>query len=91
MAYNGENLSLLTQTVKGDFKIWLYRSVDPIATVRAANYISDANLRGMNVQDLVLVSDTNVPTAQLCLVISINATTGAADLSDGTVIAQTNT
>jgi hypothetical protein len=91
MAYNKENLALVAQTQKGDKKFWVYISADPIATVRAANYISDANLMGMNVQDVVWVFDTATPTAQQCLVITINATTGAADLSDGTVITQTNT
>lgn len=89
MAYDGDKLSLMVQGRGTAKRWWMYQSADAIATVRAAGYISDATTRGMVAQDLVLVVDTNVPTVQWCLVIAITA--GAADLSDGTVIAQTNT
>jgi hypothetical protein len=91
MAYNQDNLSLLVQGRGTATCIWNYRSADAIATVRAAGYISNAKAMGMRVQDVVLVQDTATPTMQWCVVISVNATTGVADLSDGTAIAQTNT
>jgi hypothetical protein len=88
MAYDGTKLSRLGGLMDGSFNLWLYRSADPIATVNTAGYISDATARGMKVRDLVWVSDTNVPSFNQCLVIAITA--GAADLADGTVIAETN-
>lgn len=91
MAYAQDNLSLLVQGRGTAVSIWGYRSADAIATVRAAGYISNAKAMGMRVQDLVLVQDTATPTFQFCLVISVNATTGVGDLSDGTTVAQTNT
>jgi hypothetical protein len=89
MAYNQNNLSLLVQGRGTATSLWIYRSADAIATVRAAGYISNATDMAMRVGDVVLVHDTATPTHQWCLVIAI--TSGAADLSDGTAIAQTNT
>lgn len=88
MAYNKENLSLMFALPDGSFKYWLYKSADAIATVNTAGYISNATAMGMEVRDLVLVSDTNVPTMNHCIVIAITA--GAANLSDGTAIAETS-
>lgn len=89
MAYNQNNLALKVQGRGTSSGWWEYRSADPIATVRAAGYISNASDMGMRVRDIVLVTDTNVPTIQWCIVIAITA--GAADLSDGSAIAETNT
>lgn len=88
MAYSSANLRMLAQDMSGTFKLWLYRSTDAIATVNTAGYISDATAQGMKVRDVVLVQDTNAPTTNWCTVIAI--TSGAADLSDGTAIAETN-
>lgn len=90
MAYSTSNPPRLeTQPIAG-VRIWQYVSTDAIATVRAAGYITNAKDLGMKVQDLVRVIDTNTPTHTLCVVLSVNATTGVADLSDGTAVAQTN-
>jgi hypothetical protein len=85
MAYDKEKLSMMFCNRDGSYKFWVYRSADAIATVRAANYISNALDMGMKVQDTVLVVDTATPTQNICAVISVSATTGAADLSDGVV------
>lgn len=88
MAYDGNKLSLMYGTRDGAFNVWVYRSADAIATVRAAGYISDGTARGMKVRDVVWVLDTNVPTTSICSVLAI--TSGAADLSDGTAISEIN-
>lgn len=89
MAYNQQNLSLLVGLRDNSRNLWVYNSTDAIATVRAANYITNAQAMGMKAQDVVWVIDTATPTNQLCVVVTV-ASTGA-DLADGTAIAQTNT
>lgn len=88
MAYNGAGLSLMFGSRDGAHNFWMYVTTDAIATVNTAGYITDATARGMKVRDVVLVMDTNAPTTNFCTVIAI--TSGAADLSDGTPIAETN-
>lgn len=88
MAYTSATLSLMWQNQSGTRKRWAYETADPIATVRAAGYISDATLKGMNVRDLVEVYSTT-PTIFFCPVLSITA--GAADLGDGLQVPETNT
>jgi hypothetical protein len=91
MAYNKDNLFLMTTpSYMGDYRFWAYKSVDAIATVNTAGYISNAKEMGMLVHDLVVVVDTATPTVSWCVVISVDATTGAANLSDGTAVAVTN-
>jgi hypothetical protein len=89
MAYAQANLAHVTSTQSGSWGIWVYQSADPIATVRAAGYISNATEMGLSVRDWVIVIDTATPTQQICTVVSITA--GAADLTDGLVVPQTNT
>lgn len=89
MAYNQQNLSLLVGLRDNSRNLWVYNSTDAIATVRAANYITNAQAMGMKAQDVVWVIDTATPTNQFCVVVTV-ASTGA-DLADGTAIAQTNT
>ncbi len=74
-------------------RLWTYQSADTMATVRAANYMSDAKQRGMKVNDLVLVvtaADGAAATAVNLAVVMAVASTGA-DLADGTAISVTNT
>jgi hypothetical protein len=85
MAYSGANLSALhPSTVSGSWQLWLYRSADPVATVIAAGYISDATDRGLEVGDTILVVDTATPTQTWSRVLAITA--GAATLSTGVLI-----
>jgi len=86
MAFSGSNL---TQLATGNgFTLWHYKTSDAIATVRAASYFNDA-VKLLGVRDLIIVSDTNVPTMHFCIVLSNDGTT--VDVSDGTVIAETDT
>jgi len=61
-------------------QLWLYKSADAIATVKAAGYITNAAPLGMQVNDPILVVDTATPALSLAFVQSISATTGAATL-----------
>ncbi len=90
MAYVTTNPpSLISQTIGGSSKRWVYVSADPIAVVKAANYITNAYLLGLRTGDTIEVRDTATPTSTLCSVVSV-VTNGAADLSDGTAISQAN-
>jgi hypothetical protein len=85
MAYNQNNLSNLSPNLTtGTWKMWAYRSADPIATVIAAGYIANATEMGVAVQNLILVIDTATPTQSLHRVTAITA--GASTLSAGLVI-----
>lgn len=71
----------------GGVRIHSYNSADAIATVNTAGYFNDLS-DVLNVRDIILVTDTNVPTAHWCIVLSNAA--GVVDVSDGTVIAETD-
>jgi hypothetical protein len=91
MAYAAKNLRRLTGSY-GVPSIWSYSSTDAVATVRAANYVTNARQLGMRVGDIVIVTVTSsgVPTAvSLCVVMAVAA--AGADLADGTSISVTNT
>jgi hypothetical protein len=87
MAYAASGLSALSYA--DGFTLWHYASADAIATVRAAGYFTAEAVDMLKVRDVVLVSDTNTPTMQWCIVLSNDGTT--VDISDGTTIAETDT
>ena len=67
--------------------LWMYTSADAIATVNTAGYFnSAANM--LDVRDLIIVRDTNVPTTSFCTVLSNTGT--VVDVSDGTAVAETD-
>lgn len=72
--------------------LWVMAGTDATTAVDAAGYITDAKDLGMQVGDLLLYvkTDASPITIQMMIVAAINATTGAADLSDGTAITATN-
>ena len=67
--------------------LWIYQTVDPIATVNTAQYFNDAS-NMLNIRDLIIVQDTNVPTTSFVTVLS-NAS-GVVDVSDGTAVVETD-
>ena len=67
--------------------LWIYQTVDAIATVNTAAYFNDAS-NMLNIRDLIIVQDTNVPTTSFVTVLS-NAS-GVVDVSDGTVVVETD-
>jgi len=94
MAYTPDELKLLTSAGGGTGQIWVYEGNDAAATVIAANFISDAASKGMNVGDLVIIREftsaaKTTLTAQslhsVTTVASTGATLGAALAGGGTV------
>ncbi len=55
------------------FASYCYISADAIATVIAAGYITDGNDKGLRVNDVVTVVDSNVPSIDYCLVTVVSA------------------
>ncbi len=80
---------LRSQAVVGG-KDWYYESADAIETVNTSGYFRNGYSLGMRVGDTVTVRDTATPTTSLCTVIDVSASTGVADISDGTAISQTD-
>ena len=57
--------------------IHVYRSADPVATVIAAAYVDDGALKGIKVNDIVLIIDDNIPTIDVALVTVVDTSTNA--------------
>ncbi len=95
MPYSTATLSLVELGGIGNTQrsVWAMKNTDAVTTVRVAGYISNARARGMKVGDIVNYTKTDASpiTIQEMIVVAINSTTGAADLSDGTAITATNT
>ena len=85
MAYSASGLTRVGGDSNGS--LWMYRSADAIATVRASGYFnSAANM--LAVRDLIIVCDTNVPTTNFVNVLSNTGT--VVDVSDGTAVVETD-
>jgi|TARA_R100000084_G_C4636155_1_gene141118 hypothetical protein len=85
MAYSSSGLHRIGGA--SGVNLWIYQTTDAIATVNSAGYFNDsANM--LNVRDLIIVMDTNVPTTNFCTVLS--NTGSVVDVSDGTAVAETD-
>jgi hypothetical protein len=85
MAYSSSGLHRIGGA--SGVNLWIYQTTDAIATVNSAGYFNDsANM--LNVRDLIIVMDTNVPTTNFCTVLSNTGT--VVDVSDGTAVAETD-
>ena len=84
MAYNPAELRPLVGR-RGVFRVWTYKTTDTAATVNTAGYIADAETRGMQVNDLVIVIQTDTSAITFFTVNAIAS--GAADLTDGLAVA----
>lgn len=72
-------------------RIWTYSTEDAMTTVRAANYITDAQLRGMQENDVVFVMTTAAGApSTLYVTACISVASTGADLADGTAVTLTN-
>lgn len=88
MAYAGNNLSLVVEGIGGTSpNIWTYNSADTFATVKAANFITDAVARGMKVRDIVFIHDTATPATTIANILTVPAA-GATMSQTGVVIAE---
>jgi len=85
MAYAASGLTRLAGSSGGN--LWWYSTTDAIATINSAGYFNDA-ANMLAVRDVIIVSDTNVPTTSFVNVLS--NTGSVVDVSDGTAIAETD-
>lgn len=77
MAYATTNPPVLISTGTGlSPQMWLYTTADAVATVRAANYVTNAKDLGMRVGDVFVNIDTATPLVSLSRVSAV-ATTGS--------------
>jgi hypothetical protein len=67
--------------------LWMHRTEDAIATVNTAAYFNNAAAM-LNVRDLIIVQDTEVPTTNFVTVLS--NTGSVVDVSDGTAVVETD-
>lgn len=71
--------------------IWTYIEDDTASTaVDASGYITNGYQLGMKAGDIVIYQRRDTYATQLMIVVSVNSTTGAIDLSDGTAISNTD-
>jgi hypothetical protein len=84
---------LITQAGAG-LRIWYHASADATAAADTAGFITNGGKLGMKVNDIVYHKDSTTDATALTMhkVVTVNATTGAVDLSDGIVVGSaTNT
>ena len=87
MSYDTANPpKLIAAGIAGLGNLWHYSSTDATATVDGAGYITNAKALGMKVNDSVIVVDTTNGITTFHRVVSVNATTGVGDLSNGTTV-----
>lgn len=90
MAYATTDLFVLyAGALGGDGPRFFYHeSADALAAVNTTGFITDGDDKGLRAGDFVDHLDTTSATGDLSRhrVVSVNASTGAVDLTDGTVI-----
>jgi hypothetical protein len=90
MAYTPANLSCVVSSLGGiGPSVFTHYSADATTAADASGFISNGGNYGMKRNDIVFHTDITTPTAPVTtshVVVSVNATTGAVDLSNGTVI-----
>ena len=67
MAYSASGLHRIGGA--SGVNLWIYQTTDAIATVKSDGYFNDAASM-LNVRDLISVMDKNVPTKNVCTVLS---------------------
>lgn len=89
MAYDSDALNCLVPSftdTANESSVWTYQSTDGATAVDADGYISDGRKRGMKVDDVVFVTDTNASpvTVTVHRVTSVGTGTDySVDLSNG--------
>lgn len=88
MAYSSANLAMQVPDLGGtSAQVWVYKSADSFATVKAANYIADAQNQGMRVRDIIAIVDTATPATTLANILTVTSS-GATMSQTGVVIAE---
>ena len=88
MAYDSSALHCVCPSftrASGQISMWSYSSTDAAADVDADGYISDGQDRGMSVDDVVFVYDSDASPV-ICTVhrvVSVSTTDRSVDLSNG--------
>lgn len=88
MAYTGGTLSLMANTIEGNFHLFAYITFDTIAEVLAAGYVADGTVRGMILGDFVYTVLSGVPymlyvsavSGEACTLTSVALAINGADL-----------
>jgi hypothetical protein len=74
MAYSTSSPPIKVSEGIDSVNLWLYQSADAAATVKAANYITNAKDLGMKVGDGIIILDTNTPLSTLAIVSAVAST-----------------
>jgi hypothetical protein len=89
MAYSQQNLIKWNPApFAGIINVWIYRSADSFAAVKAANYISNAFDMGVRVRDIVFVVDTATPATTIANILTCTAAPACTMSQTGVVIAE---
>ncbi len=86
MAYSTDNPPVLVQkAIGGVGQRWIYSSTDAATDVDANGYITNGQLLGMKVGDLVEVTDTDASPVIVTThrVVSLSTSDDSVDLSNG--------
>ena len=83
MAYTTATLTCVSQGIAGA-ALWIYTNTDAHGDVDASNYFSDGSARGMKVNDIVIVNDTDTDTTTIHKVDAVTAG-GAATITAATL------
>lgn len=90
MAYNQNNLVSMTNAPFSNLKprLWFYASADTFATVKAANFISNAFDMGVRVRDVIFIMDTATPATTIANVLTCTAAPACTISQTGVVVAE---
>lgn len=83
MAYTTATLNMVTNRIGGGPALWVYSNTDAHTDVDEAGYFTDGEAKGMKVNDVVIVVDTDTSTCTVHMVSAVDttATIAAATLS----------
>lgn len=74
MAYTTATLNCIAGGVGSCPQLWVYTNTDAHTDVDAADYFSDGAAKGMKVNDVVIVVDTDTSTCTIHMVSAVGAT-----------------
>jgi len=87
MAYTPETLHQMPSLIGGKVKLWTYETEDAITTVDDTDYFAGAVGRGMGLNNIVLIIDTNAGALYLARVSAVDSD-GNATISVTTTVSQ---
>lgn len=87
MAYTPETLHQMPSLIGGKVKLWTYETEDAITSVDDTDYFAGAVGRGMGLNNIVLIIDTNAGALYLARVSAVDSD-GNATISVTTTVAE---